>query len=70
MNILRWIIGVVAAVLISGALFSLVLYVTSGVDVWADRARKLRQLGWAVVLFWFNIEIWGRVLWTIIHWNG
>ena len=68
MIVFRWIMGVLTALLLSGALLSLVVYISSGIDLWAGRARKFRQLAWTVMLFWFNIEIWGRVAWTLWHW--
>ena len=70
MIVFRWIIGVLAALLACGSLLCLIVFISAGIDLWADRARKLRRLTSATLLFWFNIEIWGRVLWTLIHWNG
>ena len=61
MTIFRWIVGVIAALLASGALLSLLLYLTVRIDVWAARARRLRHWTWLVLLFWFNAEIWIRV---------
>ena len=69
MNIFRWIIGGFGGVLASTALVCFVVFISTGIDLWVDRARKLGRLTWALVLFWFNIEIWGRVLWTLIHWS-
>ena len=68
MLIFRWVMGVLVGGLGSLALLCLVVYISSGIDLWADRARQLRQLAWTGALFWFNIEIWGRVVWTIITW--
>ena len=68
MTVFRWIMGVLAGGLVSVALLCLMVYVSAGIDLWADRARKFGRLAWAVVLFWFNIEIWGRVVWTLVHW--
>ena len=70
MNIFRWIIGGLAALLACGSLLCFVVFMTTGIDLWAERARNLRRVTSAALLFWFNVEIWGRVLWTIIHWNG
>ena len=69
MNIFRWIIGGFAGLLASGALVCFVVFISTGIDLWVYRARKLGRLTWTLVLFWFNIEIWGRVLWTLIHWS-
>ena len=68
MNIFRWIIGIITAVLAAGSLASLVIFLLMDIGVWLDRARALRRLTFAAALLWFNIEIWGRVLYTIIHW--
>jgi hypothetical protein len=69
MTVFRWIMGVIFGVLATGSLLSFVIFVSSGIDLWVGRARKLRQLAWAAALFWFNVEIWGRVVWTLIHWS-
>ena len=29
---------------------------------------RLRQLVVTIGLFWFNLEIWGRVVWTLVTW--
>jgi hypothetical protein len=68
MTIFRWIMGLLTGGLVSLALVCLVVYISAGIDLWADRARKFGRLAWAAFLFWFNIEIWGRVVWTLIHW--
>jgi hypothetical protein len=70
MLIFRWVMGVLTFGLGGVALLCLVVYIISGIDLWADRARKLRQLAWTAALFWFNLEIWGRVFWILIYWNG
>ena len=33
-----------------------------------ERARSLRRGTYLACLTWFNVEVWGRVIWTIIHW--
>ncbi len=69
MNIFRWIVGVIAAIMAAGALVSLAINIASDSRVWLERARRFRRWLWLVALFWFNVEVWGRVLVTIIHWN-
>jgi hypothetical protein len=68
MTIFRWIIGVLAALLATGALLSLVLFLAFDIEVWLKRARTLRHGVYMALLLWFNVEVWGRVLWTLIHW--
>ena len=68
MTIFRWIIGGLAALLALGSVFSFVLFMALDIDVWLVRARSLRRGTYLACLFWFNVEIWGRVIWTIIHW--
>lgn len=68
MTIFRWIIGVLSAVLAAGSLLSFVLFIAFDIDVWLKRARSLRHGLYMALLLWFNIEVWGRVLWTLFHW--
>jgi hypothetical protein len=68
MNIFRWIIGVVSALLAAGSLLSFVLFISLDIEVWIERARTLRRGTYMALLFWFNTEVWGRVIWTLIHW--
>lgn len=68
MHAFRWIIGVLAGLLALGSIASLVFFLLFDITVWLDRARALRRLTFAALLFWFNIEVWGRVLYTLIHW--
>jgi hypothetical protein len=68
MTIFRWIIGVLAAGLGSGAVLAFLLFIIGGVDVWLERARAWRRLTFALVMFWFNVEVWRRVLLIIINW--
>ncbi len=68
MTIFRWIMGVWVFGLGGLSVICFAVYMSSGIDLWVDRARKFRRLAWAAALFWFNLEIWGRVLWIIIHW--
>jgi hypothetical protein len=70
MTIFRWIMGAWVFGLGGVSVFCFVVYMSTGIDLWVDRARKLRRLAWAAALFWFNLEIWGRVVWIIIHWKS
>jgi hypothetical protein len=68
MTIFRWIIGVISALLVGGSALSFVLFMAFDINVWLDRARSLRRGAYMALLFWFNVEVWGRVIWTLIHW--
>jgi hypothetical protein len=68
MTIFRWIIGVISALLLGGSVLSFVLFMALDINVWIERARSLRRGAYTALLFWFNVEVWGRVIWTIVHW--
>ena len=61
MTIFRWVIGGLVALMISGALFSLLIYAIFKIPLWVERARRLRHWTWLVLLLWFIVEIWIRV---------
>ena len=68
MNIFRWIIGALAALLAAGSLLSFVIFIAFDINVWIERAHTLRRGVYMALLLWFNVEVWGRVGWTLIHW--
>lgn len=68
-TVLRWTLAVVVALLSVGAIASLAVAVGFDNAIWNDRARRLRAWIWVLGLAWFNAEIWGRVAYTILHWN-
>ena len=68
MTIFRWIIGVISAIMVGGALISFALFIAFDIPVWLDRERMFRRWMVTALLFWFNTEVWGRVVWTLIHW--
>ncbi len=68
MTVFRWIIGIIAAVLAAGSLLSFMVFISTGIDVWVERARSLRRGTSAALLLWFNVEVWGSVVMTIIRW--
>jgi hypothetical protein len=68
MTIFRWVIGVISAVLAAGCVLSFVLFMAFDIPVWLERARSWRRGVYMALLFWFNVEVWGRVIWTLIHW--
>ena len=68
MTIFRWIMGSIAGLALAGWLVVLLLYVVNGDDRFKDLGTRLRQLVITIGLFWFNLEIWGRVIYTIVTW--
>ncbi len=69
MIVFRWIVGVLGALFAVGAVFSFALHIAFDSRIWLERARSNRHWLWLVALFWFNVEVWGRVILTIVHWK-
>jgi hypothetical protein len=68
-TVLRWIVGVIAVLLASGALAALAISVAFENEVWRQRTRRLRAWLWVIALAWFNTEVWARVVYTIVTWH-
>jgi len=51
-----------------GAVLSFVLFMAFDIPLWLERARVFRRWMVTALLLWFNTEVWGRVVWTLIHW--
>lgn len=69
MVVFRWIVGVLGALFAVGTTFSFAVFIAFEAKVWLDRARYFRHWLWLVLLLWFNVEVWGRVIYTLIHWS-
>ena len=69
MTIFRWILGSVAALLITGSVISFVIFITMDIPAWIERARSLKRGAYLACLLWFNVEVWGRVFWLLLHWS-
>ena len=69
-TILRWAVGVVAALLAVAAVFGFVISVAFENEIWGRRTRRLRAWLGVVALAWFNGEVWGRVVYTLVHWTS
>jgi hypothetical protein len=69
-TVLRWSVGVLAALLALSVVFGFVVSVAFDNDVWRERTRRLRALLWVLALAWFNGEVWGRVVYTLVHWTS
>ncbi len=68
MNVFRWIMAIAGGLLAVGWLLTLLFYVINGDDRFKDLGKRLRQWTITVALFWFNVEVWGRVVWTLVTW--
>jgi hypothetical protein len=68
--VFRWIVGLLGALFAVSALFSFVQHIAFDSAIGLRRARRMRHWLWLALLLWFNVEVWGRVLLTIIHWKG
>ena len=68
MTVFRWIIGVLAVGLVSLSVLTFVLFMVQDEERWIELARQFRRLASVVLLFWFNVEIWGRVIYTLVTW--
>jgi len=68
MTIFRWIMGVLLGLTAGGAVLCFALFMAFDINVWIERARSLRRGAYLAMLFWFNVEVWGRVVYTLIHW--
>ena len=69
MTVFRWIVGVLGALFAVAGLISFVLSLAPGATGWLQRARRFRHWIWLLLLLWFNVEVWGRVVYTLIHWS-
>lgn len=69
MTVFRWIAAVLCALIATGALASFFLSVSFDSNVWRDRANSLGRWFRLLALFWFNVEVWGRVVLTLVRWG-
>jgi hypothetical protein len=68
MTIFRIAMLILAGGLGGVALVFFLLYGTQGRSRWLERAQRFGRWAWAACLFWFNVEVWGRVVWILITW--
>jgi len=69
MIVFRWIVGVLSAIFAVAGSVSFFLSLAPGATGWLRRARRFRHWIWLLLLLWFNVEVWGRVVYTLIHWH-
>ena len=68
-TILRWIAAGIAALLAVGALANFALYIGFEARPALERAKRLGAWIRLLALTWFNVEVWGRVVHTIVTWK-
>ena len=68
-TILRWIAAGIVALLAVGALANFVLYIAFEAKPALERAKRLGAWIRLLALAWFNVEIWGKVVYTIVTWR-
>ncbi len=69
MVVFRWMIGSLAALTLVMMVLSFILGSSVKSYIWQRRATMFRHYLWILALLWFNTEVWGRVVWTLITWN-
>ena len=69
MTIFRWIMGILVGFLAVGAFVSFAINILADIPEWLRRARAMGRLAWAMALFWFNLEVWGRVVYVLVNWS-
>jgi len=68
-TVLRWIAAGIAALLVVGALASFALYIAFEARPAFERAKRLAAWIRLLALTLFNVEVWGRVIHTIVTWR-
>jgi hypothetical protein len=68
MTVFRWISAVAAACSRRVGCSRSSIFIVADIDLWLKRARTLRRLARRRLLFWFNLEIWRRVVADHRHW--
>ncbi|MEP6740578.1 MAG: hypothetical protein ABJA61_09385 [Caldimonas sp.] len=66
--VLRWIAAVVGGLLVVGATVSFGLFIAFDAQLWKERASRFAAWIRLLALTWFNLEVWGRVVYTLVHW--
>ncbi len=67
-KVLRWVMGSGIALMGGLSIASFVVFITTDIQLWLQRSRMLRQWTFVLVLLWFNAEIWGSVVHTLLTW--
>jgi hypothetical protein len=70
MHIFDWIMLVLSVFFAVTSLACFLIFIGMDIPVFIDRARVLRRFLFMSLLLWFNIRVWGNVIYTIIHWHS
>ena len=68
-TVLRWIAAGIVVLLAVGALANFGLYIVFEARPAFERAKRLAAWIRLLALTWFNVEVWGRVIHTIVTWR-
>ena len=68
MVVFSWVMLVISGLLGAISLGSFLVFLFFDIPAWLERARTFRRLLVTALLFWFNVFIWGRVVWALFHW--
>jgi len=68
-TVLRWIAAGIAVLLAVGALASFGLFIAFEARPALERAKQMAAWIRLLALTWFNVEVWGRVVHTIVTWK-
>ena len=68
-TILRWIAAGIAVLLAVGAVASFALYIAFEAKPALEHAKRLGAWIRLLALAWFNVEVWGRVVHTLVTWK-
>ena len=44
------------------------LFIAFEGELWKERASRFGAWIRLLALAWFNVEVWGRVVYTLVHW--
>ena len=69
-DVLRWIAAGIGGLLILCATVSFALFIAFDAEHWKERASRFGAWVRLLALSWFNIEVWGRVVHTLVHWTS
>lgn len=67
-TVLRWIAAGIGGMLLVGAISSFALFIAFDAGLWKKRASRFAAWIRLLALTWFNVEVWGRVFYTLAHW--
>ena len=69
-NVLRWIMAGLGSLIGVVTVASFVFAIATDGPLWHARRRRWGRWFWSFALFWFNVEVWGRVVITIWRWQN